>query len=156
MLIIGMLVFTSVDLRAQSGSSFELGGQILGFLHPGEMHTAGMTWLKMQIQFRRGGSTADAQNVINHARRHGFKVLLSIIGVKSELNANPTQYYQEYANFLGNVARLNPDAIEVWNEPNIDQEWPVGKISGTAYAQMLSKAYPAIKQANPNVLVISG
>ncbi|HSS97285.1 MAG TPA: hypothetical protein VLK33_09655, partial [Terriglobales bacterium] len=58
--------------------------------------------------------------------------------------------------FLHNVALLNPDAIEVWNEPNIDQEWPVGFISGTAYAQMLGQAYPAIKQANANVMVISG
>ncbi|HET7899187.1 MAG TPA: hypothetical protein VFL47_15985, partial [Flavisolibacter sp.] len=142
--------------NALASEPFELGGQILTFLHPDEMHTAGMTWLKMQITWSQGGSTADATNVINHARSHGFKVLLSIKGVKSELAANPAQYYQNFANFLRNVALLNPDAIEVWNEPNIDQEWPVGLISGTAYAQMLAQAYPAIKQANANVMVISG
>lgn len=141
-------------VTAQADEPFELGGQTLTFLNPEEMHTAEMTWLKMQITWR--GSTADAQNVINHARAHGFKVLLSIIGDKAALNANPTAYYQNYANGLAQIALLNPDAIEVWNEPNIDQEWPAGKISGAAYTQMLSKAYPAIKNANPNVMVISG
>lgn len=143
-------------IDAQPSGNFELGGQILTFVHPEEMHDAGMTWLKMQITYRRNGSTADARNVIDHARRHNFKVLLSIIGVKSELAANPNQYYQDYAAFLAQVANLNPDAIEVWNEPNIDQEWPIGLINGTNYSEMLKRAYPAIKQANSNVMVISG
>src|SRR5690606_30602468 len=70
--------------------------------------------------------------------------------------ANPAQYYQDFAAFLGGVAALNPDAIEVWNEQNIDREWPNGLISPASYTQMLSAAYQAIKAANPNVLVISG
>ncbi len=143
-------------LNASASEPFELGGQILTFLHPDEMHTAGMTWLKMQITWTRGGTTADASNVINHSRTHRFKVLLSIKGIKSELATDPAQYYQDFAAFLRNVALLNPDAIEIWNEPNIDQEWPVGLISGTEYAQLLGQAYPAIKQANSSVMVISG
>lgn len=144
-------------LTAQTSPLFELGGQALNFSFPDKMQSASMTWLKMQITYNsQSGSTADAQNVITHARNHGFKVLLSVIGIKSQLAANPTQYYQSYADFLGAVAALNPDAIEVWNEPNIDAEWPAGLISGINYTQMLKKAYPAIKQANPNVMVISG
>jgi hypothetical protein len=147
-----------ISVSAQPTYPFELGGQILTFLHPYEMHGATMTWLKMQITYNRGagGSTADAVNVITHARNHGFKVLLSIKGIQSELASNPTQYYQDFAGFLARVALLAPEAIEVWNEPNIDQEWPAGLISGTAYAQMLARAYPSIKGANANVMVISG
>ncbi len=156
LIVLFLLAAMAVVPATAQGTTFELGGQILTFLHPTEMHTAGMTWLKMQITYYRGGTTADAQNVINHARRYNFKVLLSIKGVKSELASDPTQYYQDYATFLGRVAALNPDAIEVWNEPNIDIEWPAGLISGTAYAQMLSRAYPAIKASNSNVMVISG
>ncbi|MCA9907336.1 MAG: hypothetical protein KC519_01715, partial [Anaerolineae bacterium] len=59
-------------------------------------------------------------------------------------------------NFLAGVASLNPDGIEVWNEPNIDRQWPAGQISGQNYTQMLSAAFQAIKRANPNVLVASG
>jgi Bacterial Ig-like domain len=144
------------NLAAQTGTIFELGGQILDFSHPDKMQAASMTWMKMQVTYIQGGSTADAQNIITHARNHGFKVLLSVKGIKSQLAANPTQYYQNYAGFVASVAALNPDAIEVWNEPNIDAEWPVGLINGTNYTEMLEKAYPAIKAANANVMVISG
>ena len=82
-----LLTALAVAPATAQGTTFELGGQILGFLHPAEMRTAGMTGLKMQITYTRGGTTADAQNVINHARRNNFKVLLSIKGVKSELAA---------------------------------------------------------------------
>jgi hypothetical protein len=62
----------------------------------------------------------------------------------------------QFAGFLGGVARLGPDAIEVWNEENLDREWPNGQISPVTYTQMLQKAYAAIKGANPSVMVISG
>lgn len=70
--------------------------------------------------------------------------------------ANRTQYIQDFANFLAGVAALGPDAIEVWNEPNLDREWPTNQISGAAYTEMLRAAYQAIKNANRNVMVISG
>jgi hypothetical protein len=140
----------------QASAPFELGGQALTFVTPAAMHSAGMVWLKMQITYSLGGTTGAAQFILDHARRNGFKTLLSIKGLKNELAANPTSYYQNYAAFVAQVALLNPEAIEVWNEPNIDVEWPVGLITGVNYANMLKQAYPAIKAANPNVMVISG
>jgi hypothetical protein len=156
---VGVNFAAALSPTAAVATTFSLGGQITifgdGAVSP--MRSASMTWVKMQISWNGGTSTADAQNVINHGRNHGFKVLLSIIGSnKSALASNPTQYYQDFATFLAAVARLSPDAIEVWNEPNIDAEWPVGMINGTNYTQMLSHAYTAIKTANPNVMVISG
>jgi hypothetical protein len=65
-------------------------------------------------------------------------------------------YYEEYARFVGEVAALGPDAIEVWNEQNIDREWANGNIDPARYTQLLAQAYNAIKGANPNVAVISG
>jgi hypothetical protein len=44
----------------------------------------------------------------------------------------------------------------VWNEANLDREWPAGQISGGAYTELLRASYTAIKNANANVLVISG
>jgi len=135
---------------------FELGGHVFSFAYPEQMRGAGMTWAKYQIRWNQGEPASIAQDEINNARNRGFKVLLSIVGDRNQLAANPTQYYQNFATFLGGVAALNPDAIEVWNEMNIDREWPAGQISGAAYTQMLAAAYPAIKNANANVLVISG
>lgn len=162
-LLVGLVILLlsaaqAAPTEAQTSTTFELGGQILDFSYPEKLQDAAMTWMKMQITYNRGagGSTADAQNVITHARNFGFKVLLSIKGLKNELSANPTQYYNDYADFVRRVALLNPEAIEVWNEPNIDAEWPAGSINGTNYTNLLKKAYPAIKGANANVMVISG
>jgi hypothetical protein len=135
---------------------FELGGQVFSFSYPTQMKGAGMTWAKSQIVWDGSAAPTIAQGAIDAARTNGFKILLSVIGNPSQLAANPTQYYQNFANFLRGVAALNPDGIEVWNEQNIDREWPAGQITGANYTQMLSAAYSAIKAANPAVLVISG
>ncbi len=135
---------------------FELGGQVFGFGFSDQMRGAGMTWAKIQIRWRRGQDTSAAQSAIDAARSRGFKILVSVVGEPGELAQNPTQYYQDFANYLGQVAALGPDGIEVWNEMNIDREWPSGLISGAQYTQMLRAAYGAIKAANSNVLVISG
>lgn len=149
---------TAVPPTAVPGpvGGFELGGHVFSFSYPDQMRGAGMTWAKSQIRWNQGDPASIAQGAIDAARSRGFKVLLSIVGNPQQLAANPSQYYQNFANFLGGVASLGPDGIEVWNEQNIDREWPAGQISPAAYTQMLSAAYQAIKRANPNVLVVSG
>jgi hypothetical protein len=56
---------------------------------------------------------------------------------------------------VGGVAALGPDAIEVWNEPNLDREWPRGQIGGGNYVKVLSASYQAVKSRNGGVMVIS-
>lgn len=138
------------------GTGFELGGQTFTFGFPDQMRQAGMRWAKAQVRYNLGDSPSIAAGVINTAHGQGFKVMLSIVGQPSQLAPNPGSYYSQFASFLGGVAALGPDAIEVWNEQNIDREWPAGQISPSAYTQMLSQAYTAIKTTNANVLVISG
>ncbi len=138
------------------GANFELGGHVFSFSFPDQMRGAGMTWAKSQIRWDGSASPAIAQGAIDAARANNFKILLGITGNPAQIAANPNQYYENFANFLAGVAALNPDGIEVWNEPNINREWPQGQINGGSYTLMLSRAYQRIKQANPNVLVISG
>ncbi len=135
---------------------FELGGQVISFAYPEAMRGAGMRWVKRQYVWNQGDAVSDVQNLIVNAQSQDFKILLSIKGNPAQLAANPSAYYQNFANFLGQVAQLGPDAIEVWNEQNVDREWPTGQISPQAYTQMLSAAYSAIKGANSDVIVISG
>lgn len=139
-----------------SMSGFELGGQALNFTQPAAMHNAGMTWIKRQIRWNGSDTGSPYQLVIDSAHGNGFKVLLSVIGDRGQLAANPAQYYQRYANFVGDLAALGADGIEVWNEVNVVREWPSGLISGANYVQMLSAAYQAIKSRNPSTMVISG
>lgn len=122
------------------------------------MHAAGMTWMKWQIPFIIGeDSLIDvARDRINFAHENGFHVLLSIKGEKEELGAVGEDYYPVFAEFLGRVAELGPDAIQVWNEQNLDREWPNGQINPASYVEMLRHAYEAIKAVDPDIMVITG
>jgi uncharacterized protein YraI len=140
--------------RGPGLSSFGYGGHVDSFARPDLMRYAGMTWVKRQIRYVRGTPGSAVAGAIEQAHANGFKVLLGIVGSASDV-IQPG-YFEDYARFVGEVAALGPDAIEVWNEPNIDREWANGHIDPASYTQLLALAYNAIKSANPNVAVISG
>ncbi|HRE48557.1 MAG TPA: hypothetical protein PLD47_12600 [Aggregatilineales bacterium] len=129
---------------------FELGGhaQELNANTVQRMKEAKMRWVKKQV---RGG---EGPSYISQAKANGFKIMLGVVGDKSR--AMDPNYHTEYAAWVGSLAAAGADAIEVWNEQNLDREWPNGQISPQVYTQLLAKAYAAIKAANPNTIVISG
>jgi hypothetical protein len=129
--------------------SFEVGGHIDSFRRPDLMLYAGLKWIKIQTY-----AGVDVSGAINNAHAQGFKILLGIIGDKERVTE--PGYQDEYAAAVAAMAAAGADAIEVWNEPNINREWPTGQVSGANYTALLAKAYPAIKAANPGTLVISG
>ncbi len=137
--------------------AFEYGGQVTstgsGRAIPA-MQRAGMTWMKIQKRFHTGGADNAAGDIAT-AHANGFKVLVTGLGSPEELQAGGDSYVREYASWLGSVAAAGADAIEVWNEPNLDREWPEGQISGAAYANMLRMAYQTIKASNGGTMVIS-
>ena len=140
--------------RGAGLTSFGYGGHVDSFARPDLMHYAGMTWVKRQIRYARGTPGSVAAGAIDQAHANGFKILLGIVGSAGDV-IQPS-YFEDYARFVGEVAALGPDAIEVWNEQNIDREWANGHIDPASYTQLLALAYNAIKSANPNVAVISG
>jgi uncharacterized protein YraI len=134
-------------------SGFSYGGHIAS-LNDGtiqRMREAGMTWIKTQVRYRPG---VDVTGIINAAHGAGFRILLGIVGDPAQVMDGG--YQDAFAAYLGSVAAAGADAIEVWNEPNIDREWPSGSISAQAFTGLLRRAYSAIKAANPNTLIISG
>lgn len=144
---------------AGSGATgaFELGGHVLE-LNANTvnlMRRAGMTWVKKQFRYSLGMDPSAAAGLINSARANGFKIVLGIVGDKTQMG-DFNSYINSYAQFVGGVAALGADAIEVWNEPNIDREWPAGSINGANYTQLLAAAFNAIKSRNPGTIVISG
>ncbi len=134
--------------------AFALGGHVasLDGAAINAMRSAGMSWVKKQV--KHGHS--DGRDVIAAAHAQGFKVILGALGDKNRLANNFDGYVAEFAKYVAHLAGLGADAIEVWNEPNIDREWPAGQISGANYTRLLQAAYQAIKEVNPAVLVISG
>jgi len=141
-----------VTVPPVTNTGFELGGQTHTLANPTLMAYSGMKWVKFQHKWSPGDGPDVVAGRIQQAHANGFKVLLSIPGANhSSIDFNA------YASFLGGVAALGPNAIEIWNEMNIDREWPAGQISPASYVtSMLAPAYNAIKAANPGVMVISG
>lgn len=144
-------------MASSAAGGFELGGHVLQ-LNPNTIslvRRSGMAWVKFQVKYRLGNRPEIVAGLIQTAHANNFKVLLSVVGVKSQMG-DYRRYIERYSQFVGGVAALGADAIEVWNEPNIDREWPAGRISGQRYTRLLAGAYNAIKRRNPSTMVISG
>lgn len=135
--------------------SFGLGGQIRSNDFLGDMRGAGMTWIKKQVKYGPGDRAAALAEDINAWHNQGFKVLLSVIGHREDLE-HGAGYYDQYADYVGGLAEAGADAIEIWNEMNIDREWPSGQISPNAYVDLLSRASAQIRARGPGVMVVSG
>lgn len=122
------------------------------------IRAAGLTWIKWQIPFVVGDFSliTVARDRVNWSHERGFNVLLSVKGNKDELASMGTAYYEEYAGFVGELARLQPSAIQIWNEQNLDREWPNGQIDPRRYAALLQPAYERIKSIDPSIMVITG
>ncbi len=136
-------------------SGFTYGAHVANFNNGDLMARMGMTWVKVQVRYGVGQDPNSVAGLINTAHAQGFRILLGIVGYPGDVAAGGTGYFDQYAAFVGGVAALGADAIEVWNEPNLDREWPTGQISGANYTQLLARAFNAIKANNPNTLVIS-
>lgn len=131
----------------------------------------GLNWVKMQVQWwlvhpdPTGEQWFFYDGVIEEAHAHNLRLMVSIVGAPAWTRAaggenGPPDDYAQYANFLVEMINRHPgkiDAIEVWNEQNLDREWTTGRgISPEDYVAFLQVAYEAIKAADPNVIVISG
>lgn len=135
---------------------FSYGGHVrgLGSETVNWMRVAGMSWVKKQWRWEPGQDPGNAAGMIEEAHAHGFRILLGIVGDGAKVNDGG--YFEAYASFVGGVAALGADGIEVWNEPNIDREWAYGSIDPGRYTELLRQSYYAIKGANANTLVVSG
>jgi uncharacterized protein YraI len=138
-----------------SFSGFSYGGHVVGLSDQtvNAMRRARMTWVKKQIRHSQGADPNGVAGIINDAKSKGFRILLGVVGDKNQLYNGG--YFEDYANYVAGLARLGADAIEVWNEPNIDHEWPSGQINPGSYTQLLAISYNAIKSANPGTMVVS-
>lgn len=138
-------IYPAVRMR----ESFGLGGQVSTFQYIDKMKFAGMTWIKFQVH----EGDVDAIDKLQRAKASGFRVLLGIVG--DPARATDSEYHDRYAAYVAEIAASGADAIEIWNEPNLDRDWPTGQVSPQIYIQLLSKSYDAIKAANPETIVIS-
>jgi LysM repeat protein len=138
------------------GASFALGAQTLNLHNQDRLAEAGMTWVKYQYKWPSEDTLANLASIINSAHDEGYKILVTVTGDTPYPAADSIKFL-DYIDFVREVARLGPDGMEIWNEMNIDFEWPAGQISPGSYVNnMLAPAYTTIKAVDSDILVISG
>ncbi|HEX2171313.1 MAG TPA: hypothetical protein VHL09_02565 [Dehalococcoidia bacterium] len=140
----------------------------------GMLRAAGFGWAKVQIRWEDLEGSPGAinwgfiDNVVNTIAAAGVKPQLTIVTAPAWSRPagddrsvpGPPANYADYANFASALAarhRGKIGAIEMWNEENLYFEWGGrGRVNAAEYVRMACTAYPAIKNADPNVIVISG
>jgi hypothetical protein len=122
---------------------------------------------------------AYTDRVVNDAAADGIRVILLLDGTPcwassapaplrrkcvprraSRANSWPPSDPADFAAFASYLAKRYGSlltAIEVWNEPDqANEDYFAGPHKAVRYAALLRAAYPAIKQANPQVNVLAG
>jgi polysaccharide biosynthesis protein PslG len=143
----------------------------------GIVNQAGFGWQKTLFQWREIEGKckgcfdwSEADRVVKATSDAGVKLLVRIdfqpdwARADGAHNGRPDNL-QDFADFARAVAeRYKPgsayghvDAIEVWNEPNLQREWgePVSQQSAANYVAMLKLAYKAVKLASPQTLIVT-
>ena len=104
--------------------------------------------------------------VIEHAHAQGLKVIarLGLTPAWARPPDTPLNYldataYDDFAEFAARFAARYEGklaAIIVGNEPNLSYEWGYRQATAVDYVDLLKVMYPAIKAADPDVLVLGG
>jgi hypothetical protein len=131
----------------------------------------GFNWVKQQVRWEYAEPSPGAiqwqemDDIVNAMNFNGIKVMFSVVTSPPWTRPNkggtggPPEDFQLFANFLGGISgrycgRLQ--AIEVWNEQNLQREWEGYPLNPASYMDLLKRSYNAIKGACPQMLVISG
>lgn len=131
----------------------------------------GMDWVKVQMEWPLVQPDLETyqwffyDGVVDEAKNHGLHLLFSVVGApawtRQAGNENgPPDDFSRYSDFLAQLMNRYPgqiDAIEVWNEQNLDREWESAEgLSPSSYVQFLAQAQETIKSIDPNIIVVSG
>lgn len=134
----------------------------------------GLRWFKQQVRWEdvepeRGQFDWSKLDLVMPSKaKFGLNIMLSIVtapnwaresGVNLDKHGPPASF-ADYVNFVTAILKRYPgqvQAIEVWNEQNLDREWTsTSGLSAANYVTMLRETYTAIKAIDPGIIVISG
>ena len=140
----------------------------------GLIRDAGFTWVKQSFAWREIEGAAKghfdwsrADRVVQQVNEFGLDLIARVDRQPQWAGGGyphngPPDNYQDYADFLYAMASRYKGRIrayQVWNEPNLNiagrSEWGGRPPNPAEYTALLKVAYQAIKQADPNAMVIS-
>jgi hypothetical protein len=139
---------------------------------------ANFRWQKTLFQWRsiEGAGKgiydwSESDRVVKASAANGVKIIARIDfqptwARRDGARNGPPDNYQDYADFISAFASRykagspigTVDAIEVWNEVNIEREWgnqTINRQSAADYVQFLTLAYRAAHAANPSVTIVT-
>ncbi|MFO7918630.1 MAG: cellulase family glycosylhydrolase [Anaerolineae bacterium] len=135
-----------------------------------KIHEAGFGWCKVNFGWRDIEGAAKGAFDWSHTDRIvemtedvGLDLVVRVdhqpawAGGGHPVNGPPDNY-QDLADFLTALTeryRGRIRAYEVWNEPNLAREWGGKTPNPAAYVELLGVAYRAIKNTDPDAMVIS-
>lgn len=104
--------------------------------------------------------------VINHAHTQGLQVIARL-GMTPEwarpsdtpLNYLDQSAYADFADFAAQFAARYHGRVThliIGNEPNLNFEWGYRLTTPQDYVELLEVVYPAVKAANPDIIVLAG
>ncbi|MYD09946.1 MAG: hypothetical protein F4X02_07860 [Chloroflexi bacterium] len=104
--------------------------------------------------------------IVELTEAYGLRLMVRLSNPPAWTRANPDagdnappddlQDYVNYARAVATRYRGRISHYQIWNEPNIFPEWGNNPIDPAGYAEMLCRAYAALKAVDPSIVVISG
>jgi polysaccharide biosynthesis protein PslG len=109
---------------------------------------------------------AKYDNIVELAEKYDIEIQARLDNPPKWSRANPEggdkappDDYQDFVNYAVAVAERYQGRIryyQIWNEPNANEEWGKGAVNPEAYTDLLCRTYRALKQVDPEIVVISG
>lgn len=126
----------------------------------GALHRAqgiGFNWTTAWVHYTSQPNLTSLRNDIDNAAAHGFRVLVKV-RYSSERACPPGGMENSFADFAGwlaaGLAGRNV-AYEIFNEPNLSLEWGGSYPDPGYYVRLIRSAYPRIKSADANAIVVT-
>ncbi len=108
---------------------------------------------------------AKYDHIVDVAEEYGVRLQVRLSNPPSWTHADPAigekappDNLQDFVNYAVAVAERYRGRIlhyQIWNEPNIYPEWGEQAVDPEAYTDMLCRTYRALKDVDPNIVVIS-
>lgn len=133
---------------------------------------AGFRWVKQEIPWREiEGRAKNAwqweipDRIMDQIDAYGLKVVVRLgaqpAWASSQVDfpaIGPPDDLQDFYDYVFAVAdryKGRVEAYQIWNEPNLAREWGGRPPNPAEYAEMLKIGYRAVKNADPQAIVIS-
>src|SRR5579859_205125 len=166
------LPFSAVD--PQGNPNVGYGFTLAEREHDARVTSDGFDWVEFEVDWGHTETSrgvydwGNVDNIVTSAAAAGIGLILRVDQSPGWANGTggpgwyPPQSPADYGHFLGALAahvqgRLaTPPVYEIWNEPNISDNWGGACPSAAAYTALVRAAYPAVKAADGRARVLAG